>query len=262
MIDSQLYYVFSDLDGTLGIEGQGVPPENKQAIKAFVERGGKFGVCTGRAPDSARDFLQDTPVNIPSIVNGGCAMCDLNTGETWEELFVPEHAMSFALRFIENFPECSLVVVNREGYWQVETGKDSNEEGRYPKLPIEDIGKPWYRIIFVASPEDTPQIAKLAEQQKPDGVRIEYTAPDFVEIMNEGAGKYPTLKKMCEKMDIPLDQVIFIGDFYNDLEVLEHVGTAACVGNAPEEVRQRCNLILPECMDGAVAALIEKLGIH
>lgn len=70
------WLVFSDLDGTLGIEGQQIPLRNRQAIRRFVENGGRFGICTGRSPESARDFLQDIPVNAPSVVNGGCALYD------------------------------------------------------------------------------------------------------------------------------------------------------------------------------------------
>lgn len=259
---SQRYYVFSDLDGTLGMESEGIPPRNKQAIKAFVERGGNFGICTGRAPGSAREFLQDVPVSVSSVVNGGCSLYDFETEKVWDELFVPEQAIDFALQFIESFPGISLIVVNKEGYWQVDTGKISALGQRYLSLPIEEISKPWYRIIFAAHPKDTPQIAKIANKQKPDGVRIEYTAPDFVEIMNERAGKYEALKRMCESKNIPLSQVIYVGDFYNDLEVFQHVGIAVCVANAPKEVKKSCTWILPECMDGAVATLIEKLGIN
>ncbi len=257
---SQVQYIFSDLDGTLGIEGEGIPEKNKQAIKTFVERGGKFGVCTGRAPDSAREFLQDIPVNIPCVVNGGCSLYDFKTETASQELFLPDHAISFALDFIENFPEITLLIVNREGYWQVDTGGEGFLYEKYPVLPVEKIAKPWYRIIFAASPEYTPEIAEKVERQKPPGVRMEYTAPDFVEIMNQHAGKYAALKKNCEENNIPLHQVAFVGDFYNDLEVFAHVGVAACVASAPKEVKEHCTVVLPECMEGAVSCLIEQKG--
>ena len=256
----QVQYIFSDLDGTLGIDGKGIPERNKQAIKAFVKRGGKFGVCTGRAPGSAREFLQDIPVNIPCVVNGGCALYDFETGTVTQELFLPEEATDFALGYMKECPEASLLIVNREGYWRVEDKKEGFLADKYQTVPLERIAKPWYRIIFAASPRYTPRIAKEVEQRKPKGVRMEYTAPDLVEIMNVQAGKYVALKKNCEVNNISLSQVAFVGDFYNDLEVFEHVEIAACVANAPKEVKECCNLVLPECMDGAVAHLIEKLS--
>lgn len=259
MKEGRFYYIFSDLDGTLGVEGAGIPSKNRQAIREFVEQGGKFGVCTGRSPQSAKAFLQDIPVNVPSVVNGGCTLCKLDTGETWEELEVPEQALPFALAFMKDFPEISLVIVNNEGYWQAGAEGDSVTEHKYPVLPIEKIAKPWYRVIFMADPKGSLQIAQKAQKCKPAGVRIEHTAPDFVEIMHEGAGKYTALKRLCAYMDISLSQVVFVGDFYNDLEVIKHVGLSACVAGAPKEVKECCTWVLSDCMEGAVAELIERL---
>ncbi|PWL58938.1 MAG: Cof-type HAD-IIB family hydrolase, partial [Oscillospiraceae bacterium] len=33
-------YLYSDIDGTLGIAGLGIPQRNRQAIARFVEKGG------------------------------------------------------------------------------------------------------------------------------------------------------------------------------------------------------------------------------
>ena len=37
------------------------------------------------------------------------------------------------------------------------------------------------------------------------------------------------------------------------------VGLSACVNNAPQEVKDCCDMVLSDCMDGAVAEFIERV---
>ena len=45
--------IISDLDGTLIPRGGVISAENKAAVKAFVEAGGRFAIATGRTPEAA-----------------------------------------------------------------------------------------------------------------------------------------------------------------------------------------------------------------
>ena len=47
--------------------------------------------------------------------------------------------------------------------------------------------------------------------------------------------------------------------FFNDIGALKAVGLSACVKNAPQEVKDCCDMVLSDCMDGAVAEFIERV---
>lgn len=130
----------------------------------------------------------------------------------------------------------------------------------YPALSLEQVERPLYRLILMAPPEQTAAIARRVEALALPGIRIERTAPDFVELMNANAGKREALERLCRANGIPLDRVAFIGDFYNDLDLMRCAGLSACVSEAPREVRSQCALVLSGCMDGAVADFLEALS--
>ena len=251
-------YVFSDLDGTLGIEGQGIPLRNRLVIQSFVRRGGKFGICTGRSPESAAQFLGDVPVSLPSIVNGGCALYDFATRRVWNEIFLEESSLDFAFQVLAQFPQAALLAVNRKGYFQI---SPENSPGPYPYCPPEKLEKPFYRLILSDLPARTPLITQQMLSLAPPGVRIERTAPDFVEIMPAQAGKWPAMRRLCAQLEIPIEQVVFLGDFYNDVELLQHIGLGTCVGDAPAPVQRVCSLVLPPCMQGAVEPLLQQIHL-
>ncbi len=56
--------------------------------------------------------------------------------------------------------------------------------------------------------------------------------------------KLTTLEKWCNKLDIALENVAYIGDDVNDVKVMQHVGIAACPSDAVREVRDIAHVIL------------------
>lgn len=49
-------------------------------------------------------------------------------------------------------------------------------------------------------------------------------------------GKVEAVTQICNKMGITMQEVAYIGDDVNDIELLHHVGFAACPADACEEV--------------------------
>jgi 3-deoxy-D-manno-octulosonate 8-phosphate phosphatase (KDO 8-P phosphatase) len=56
--------------------------------------------------------------------------------------------------------------------------------------------------------------------------------------------KYHTLKEIMRKKSLQADEIAFIGDDCNDLEILKHVGLSACPADAFSEVRETVHLTL------------------
>lgn len=71
-----------DYDRTLTAPDSTIPAKNLEAIRYFMENGGKFTVNTGRSiPMSANNILHKVPVNAPLLLYNGSAAYDTETGE-------------------------------------------------------------------------------------------------------------------------------------------------------------------------------------
>lgn len=70
--------------------------------------------------------------------------------------------------------------------------------------------------------------------------------------------KLQVMEELCKKEKITLDEVAYIGDDINDLEVLKNVGMAACPSNAVYEVKRTPGIIklTSKGGDGAVREFI------
>lgn len=79
----------------------------------------------------------------------------------------------------------------------------------------------------IITSEDTHIVANRAKKLK----------VDFLHQGKRNGGKLVVAKEICEQLGITLDEVAYIGDDINCMELLEAVGVKACPGDACEEVK-------------------------
>ena len=77
----------------------------------------------------------------------------------------------------------------------------------------------------------------------------------------EHKGKLDIAKEICQKENISLDEVAYIGDDINCKELLQSVGVATYPANALEEIKNIPNIIKlsKKGGDGAVREFVEKI---
>lgn len=82
-----------------------------------------------------------------------------------------------------------------------------------------------------------------------------------LDILEAGCtDKLTTVKRLCETYGITLDEVVYIGDDVNDLDVIKSVGFGCCPANAVSEVLQAAKYITTaKGGEGVIREVIELL---
>jgi Cof subfamily protein (haloacid dehalogenase superfamily) len=94
-------------------------------------------------------------------------------------------------------------------------------------------------------------------------LRTEYPLRDLsiVDVLNRDCSKGHALERWARHRGIRRDQVMAIGDNYNDIEMLAFAGTPFIMGNASEELRSRgWPVTLSNDQNGVAAAIEQMLG--
>jgi Cof subfamily protein (haloacid dehalogenase superfamily) len=94
-------------------------------------------------------------------------------------------------------------------------------------------------------------------------LRTEYPARDLcmVDVLNTGCSKGHALERWADRRGIPREQVMAIGDNYNDVEMLAFAGRPFIMGNAPGELHNRgWTVTLANDQNGVAAAIEQVLG--
>ena len=82
--------------------------------------------------------------------------------------------------------------------------------------------------------------------------------PEFVEVLDLSVDKGRALRLVAERLDIPMDQTLAIGDSWNDAPLLEAAGYGVAMGSAPPELRAVADSIVGDLANDGVAEAIDK----
>jgi hydroxymethylpyrimidine pyrophosphatase-like HAD family hydrolase len=81
----------------------------------------------------------------------------------------------------------------------------------------------------------------------------------ILDILNQECSKGHALKRWAAQQGIAREQVMAIGDNYNDLEMLEFAGLAVVMGNASKEMKQSGWKVTASNAESGVAQAVEEI---
>jgi hypothetical protein len=90
-------------------------------------------------------------------------------------------------------------------------------------------------------------------------LRTEYPGRDLsiVDVLNAGCSKGHALERWANYRGITREQIMAVGDNYNDIEMLEFAGHPFIMGNASKELRSRGWKLTRSNAESGVSAAIE-----
>lgn len=81
----------------------------------------------------------------------------------------------------------------------------------------------------------------------------------FLELVPLGVNKGSALARLLDVLGMTPQDLIAIGDNYNDLEMIELAGTGVAMGNAPEDIQRRADFVTRSNAEDGVAYALEQL---
>ncbi len=264
----------SDVDGTLIASGY-LPEENVEAIKSFINEGGKFSISTGRSAGAVNQIFRifDKKLTSYSIVLNGGMIFDFQGEKSVFDMTVSDKVKEFT-KYIAETDKCVGIEVHSGGeVYVMNRNYETDLHEEYEELkPIfvsfEEIKDySWNKVLMAGF--DNSQREKRAEKAINFGLQnneILNTCASilgedrlYLELLPVGASKGEALRKLREIYGIKEGCLFAIGDYYNDLSMLEVADISAATGDAPEDLKKQVNYVSKNCRDGAVADFIEYL---
>ena len=81
----------------------------------------------------------------------------------------------------------------------------------------------------------------------------------WISINPKEVDKFKTLKSLCSKLNIKVEEAIFFGDSTNDLPAISNVGLGVAMGNALEIVKKEAKEITLSNDEDGIAVFLEKI---
>lgn len=262
--------IATDCDETLLSTDKTIHPRNLEAIKKAQEMGIIIAIATGRGPYQLFDILEqidNLKENRFSILcNGGIIIDNLtkkvveaspidyrkaveisdycNEKKVHFEIYTDKHCYVFA-----NGNEVNGSL-DKNIYKFVKKAKDIKNLDK--EIIIKVIIKNSDLNYLMSLEEDVARICNW-------DVSISYSSDTFMEINRKNVNKAKALEKLCKHYGFGMENVLTIGDNYNDKEMLEEAGFSAAVQNAHLLLKDVAKYTTKTTNDqGAVGEAIEK----
>ena len=274
---SPIRLIAVDIDGTLLNSQFRISEKDLQALRRANQEGIEVILVTGRRHAFAFPIAEQLGFDLWLISSNGAVTRSLQ-GEAFHRDLLPAATCRELCRVMQEFRGNMVVTFDKEtkGALILErmdelTGSirhwlEKNMQFIEFVIPIE--------TALIADPVQAMFCGTISRMQVALGalesnlvkdkitvVRTEYPARDLciVDVLNRDCSKGHALERWATYRGIPREQVMAIGDNFNDLEMLAFAGMPFIMGNACEELKSR-GWPVTLCNDeNGVAAAIEQV---
>lgn len=263
-----------DIDDTIAGKSNTVSDGVRQAIELVQNKGIRVALATGRMYYSAKRFHDLIASDLPIIsYNGAWIQCPL-TGVRHYHFPIASEIASELFSYFEqpewlNKLEIHCYIDDRL-YVQEITPKTEiyrKRSGIEPVL-VEDLRsileQETTKILAIGEPQYIGKLLSNLQQIYPrEKLYLTQSTPVYFEATHPQASKGFGVRFLAEELlQIKADQVMAIGDNFNDLEMLEYAGLGIAMGNAPDPVKQVSQWVAPDVEKDGVALAIKKFLLN
>lgn len=240
--------LFLDVDGTTMLHGiDNVPsPRVIRAVKACEQAGVMVNLATSRPLRSIQAVLSHMPLNGYCVICSGAQIYNPRTQKMVHEELFPDKAVLPVYRIAGAIGE------------QV-TMFDGEKE-----VPYEGM-KALPKVLGMSFPEVSPTVTPkiIEELSSIPGISVHRMAAwderfECLDIVNEHTSKLHGIVKVMELESLHSEQIIGVGDGYNDFPLLMACGLKIAMGNAVPELKAIADFVAPSVEEDGVATVIEK----
>lgn len=238
--------VFSDVDGTLLTGDHRMLPGTLRAIRALQRQGIPFVIISARSPSGIYPILRDYQFQCPIICYSGALLLDEDGTVLSSQGFSPSLAAEIVSFLEQECLPCAWNLYSGDT-WIVKDRSDprvareerivraTSVEGTPDHLrPDARVGK----ILCMCDPGTIEGVQRRLKEAFPS-LSIAPSSDILLEIMEAGVTKRSGVEQLCRLWGISPEDAVAFGDHYNDVEMLDAVGTPFLMGNAPQALWTR-----------------------
>jgi Cof subfamily protein (haloacid dehalogenase superfamily) len=255
-----------DLDGTLLNSRGEISETNKNAIRRAEEKGVLVTIATGRRFRDALPVGLELELNAPLITHNGALLKYAQTLETVAVSIIPNDTIREILRVGKEFGGDALLSADPKGKgvllydrvsdenvplqkyieWSKRLHGAEAEEAVHHVENLEDIlsETETVHVSFSGACVPMAELEMILRSELKSCVNVlttVYTHLNFtlIDILPPDASKGVAVEKLAALNKLRSENVMVMGDNFNDLEMLEYAGTAVLMGNALPELLER-----------------------
>ncbi|MEO6836576.1 MAG: Cof-type HAD-IIB family hydrolase [Candidatus Tumulicola sp.] len=254
-----------DLDGTLIGRDLLVSERVREAV-ARMQRAGIAGcVVTGRMYRASLPFARELNFDAPLACYQGAAIVDPASDEILYHRALA-NAVVRELVAAARSDRMHLQLYRNDEYYAESRNRFSDLYASLAKtepVVVPSLGEAFAfseatKAVVVADPPDAQRYAEKLLGQLAGRAYVTRSLPEFVEVLDPSVDKGAALRFVAVRLGVAMEDVVAIGDSWNDAPLLRAAGFGVAMGSAPPELRQVARATVGDVAHDGVAEAIER----
>ncbi len=255
-----------DIDGTLLNSNYQISENVKDAISAVVNKMNiPVILVSARMPKGITFLQKELEIKQPIICYSGALILDKDK-TVLDKKFINVWDLEKVYRLAKNYNiHMSLY---KDDEWYIEemdnwAKQESDITNIIPKISdFKELIDLWRKektgpnkILCMSNPDE---IIKLKENIKADDLNLYLSKPTYLEIMQGTVSKTTAINYLQKVFNVAKEEIITMGDNYNDIDMLKYSGLGIAMGNAPEDVKRYADCVTSTNDEDGVAEALKK----
>ena len=268
----------ADMDGTLLNDNKELSGKDIQTIKKLQDFGIKFAVATGRHDSMIKSYLKHLDLHVPVISCNGAIVREPFSDQIFLAEALPKEQSLHVIDICRKW-NASFHIYGHESifgeklshkmlyYHNLNKTLPSDERTKLVFVPdCKDIvlngSEPLYKFLII-SDRSKDLLDIMGQITKIEGLTVCQSMPLLCDVMKEGITKAYALQKLSESLGIKRNEIVAIGDQYNDIDLIEYAGLGIAVANAEDALKEKADTVtISTNNENAVSEAIESFLLN
>lgn len=258
-----------DLDGTLTNSKKEISPRNLSTLLRLQASGVKLVLASGRPTYGIAPLADTLQLNqfggFVLSYNGG-EIIDWSNKELLYKNLMPDEVLPILYEASKNYGH---PILSYDGP-HILTEEPLNEYVRHEaflnKMKVrrvvnflDETPRPLPKCLIVGPPDELITTEAELSLRLQGAISVYRSEPFFLELVPLGIDKAQSLKALLAHLGLSREQMVCMGDGYNDLSMIELAGMGVAMANAQEPVRKAADYVTLSNDEDGVAAAVEQL---
>lgn len=258
-----------DLDGTLTNSKKEISFRNREMLMRVQEQGVRLVLASGRPTYGivplANELCMDKFGGFILSYNGG-EIINWKTKEMMYENVLPDEVVPALYKCarrhnlsILSYDGAEIITENAQDPYVMKEAFLNRMMIRETDNFLAEITLPVPKCLIVGDPTHLISVESELSIQLQGRINVFRSEPYFLELVPQNIDKALSLAVLLGKIGIAREEIIAVGDGYNDLSMIKFAGMGVAMSNAQEPVKKAADYITLSNDEDGVAEVVEKL---
>jgi HAD-superfamily hydrolase, subfamily IIB len=260
-----------DLDDTLLKDDLTISTNTKRVLLSIQEKGVIVVIASGRPTYACIPIAKEIQLDKYGgfiIAFNGAEISSGDGSNILQSITIPKTTVHKLYEiskqynvYMHTYLDNKIITPLNNPYTQIEstlTGFDIVETNNF----LQYVSKEVVKVILLQDPNYLRAVFDNIKVAMSNSINMAFSKPFFLECMNDKADKAYGLNCLTQILQSSMENVIAVGDSYNDIPMIKQAGLGIAMENAVDALKQEAAYITKSNNDDGIVDIINKFIIH